>query len=129
LSSGSARSDIAAAAPAGALPSPDGLWRGTYNCSAAVGSFGSETFAFTFALNLQLMNGSGSWKGNPEPSNGMTIGVQVSAKSSRVTVTRSFASPSAIANNQATLIGTYDGSRVQAVGREQSRDCTLVLTR
>ena len=52
----------AAAAGPPALPSPDGLWRGTFACSASIGSFGSETQAFTINLELRLANGSGSWK-------------------------------------------------------------------
>ena len=114
------------------LPSPDGQWRGTYGCSAAIGSFGSQTFAFTLDLDLRLVNGSGYWKGNPEPSNGMTIDIRVSVDASTLTLTRSFAGPNFSASNRATLVGKREGNQISATGREEgpgSRTCTLALTR
>ena len=116
-------------AASAAVRSPDGPWRGTYSCSAAIGSSGSQSSAFAFDLDLRLVNGSGAWKGTPQESNGTTLGVHVRVDSSTATVTRSFAGPNFTVGNQATLVGSYDGTRIQAADREQFRDCTFVLTR
>ena len=52
-------SQTAAAGPP-ALPSPDGLWRGTYACSGSIGS-GQSSSTTAFTINLELQ--SGKWLG------------------------------------------------------------------
>jgi peptidoglycan hydrolase-like protein with peptidoglycan-binding domain len=121
----------AAAAGTPALPSPDGLWRGTFACSASIGSFGSETQEFTINLEMRLANGSGTWK-NPStsPANGSTIEVKVSVGPSGVSVDRNYYSQ--FQARRSGLSGQYDGNTIRATGREAPagvRECTLALTR
>jgi peptidoglycan hydrolase-like protein with peptidoglycan-binding domain len=129
LTLGGASGVVAAGPPA--LPSPDGLWRGTYACSAAIGSFGSETQEFTINVEMRLANGWGIWKNtNASPANGMTAEVQVSVGPSNVSVERVYFS--SFASRRSGLSGQYDGNTIRATGRETRwgyRECTLALTR
>jgi hypothetical protein len=140
LSTGLAQSDIAAASPpatrggpaSAAVRSPDGLWRGTYSCSAAIGSSVSTSPSFTLGLEVRLADGSGSWRPSPQGPRGNTLEIQISISTGSVTVTRFFAGPNFSANNRASLSGSYAGDQISGSGREigpDSRDCTLALTR
>jgi serine/threonine protein kinase/peptidoglycan hydrolase-like protein with peptidoglycan-binding domain len=122
-------SGVAAASPT--LPSPDGLWRGTYACTAAIGSYRSDTPEFSISLEMRLANGSGTWKSaNSSPENGMTVEVKVSVGPNGVSVDRVFYF--SFQARRSGLLGQYDGNTIRATGRETTqgnRECTLALTR
>jgi len=125
----------AAAAPAGPSPPPDGLWRGTYSCEKS--NIGSNGFSlkdpeFTTNLDIQLTNGSGSWKSSgPTSSNGYTHEIRISVGPTEPTVTRLHAGQSYMGGSQAGLSGQYDGNAIRATGMEKGtgRYCSFVLTR
>jgi peptidoglycan hydrolase-like protein with peptidoglycan-binding domain len=127
--------NAAAAAAAGPSAPPDGLWRGTYSCLES--NISSNTFSqrdpqFTASLNMQLTNGSGSWKSaGPTSSNGYTQEIRVSVGPTESTVTRIHVGQSYMGGNQAGLSGQYDGNAIRASDREKGtgRYCTFVLTR
>ncbi len=123
----------AAAAGPPALPSPDGRWRGTYACSGSIGlSQTSQTTAFTINLELQLANGSGSWKAsNVSGYLGLTFEIRVSVGSTGVSVTRLYGG-GGHGGTQGTISGQYEGSTIRATGWETPngvRECTMTLTR
>ena len=120
----------AAAVSTPAPASPDGLWRGTFACNSAIGSFGSETQEFTIKLEMQIANGSGVWKKTGSPSaSGETVEMKVSVGPSGVSVDRAFYH--AFQSRRASISGQYDGNTIRATGREvqSGRECTLALTR
>jgi len=121
----------AAASPG--LPSPDGLWRGTYKCEASLGANAYSTAAFTLPLDIRLAGGSGTWKNNsPAASDGFTLEIQVSVDGNAVRFSRYYLSQGTGMSTPATLSGQYDGNAIGATGREMttpSRQCTLALTR
>ena len=87
---------------------------------------------FTASLDMQLANGSGSWKSSgPISSNGFTQEIRVSAGPTESTVTRIHSGQSYMGGSQAGLSGRYDGNAIRASGREKGtgRYCTFVLTR
>jgi class 3 adenylate cyclase/peptidoglycan hydrolase-like protein with peptidoglycan-binding domain len=109
------------------LPSPDGLWRGTYKCEDER-MFGPP---FTIGLELQLTNGSARWRTEkPDRVNGFSFDVGVSVVRDIASVARGIAFRGGL-GSQATLTGRYDGASINARGRENpyGRDCTLALTR
>jgi class 3 adenylate cyclase/peptidoglycan hydrolase-like protein with peptidoglycan-binding domain len=109
------------------LPSPDGLWRGTYKCKQ--GTLTDQPFVID--LNLRLTNGSATWKtGGPSQSNGFSFDVAISVVRNIASVARGPVRPGGL-GSRATLTGSYDGGTINATGREISsgRDCTLALTR
>ena len=60
------------------LPSPDGLWRGTYKCEPRRGDNGASR-PFVIDLNLRLTNGSATWRtAGPSRTNGFSFDVAVS---------------------------------------------------
>ena len=125
-------SGVAALGPP-ALPSPDGLWRGTFSCERAIGSYGSETGGFSTTLEMRLTNGSGTWK-SPSGSvaNGGTVEVNVSVGPSSVNVERVYYPPGAFRGVRSSLSGQYDGNAILMTGREVEaggRECTMTLTR
>jgi class 3 adenylate cyclase len=111
-----------------ALPSPDGLWRGTYKCEHGV----STETPFVIDLNLRLTNGSATWRtAGPSSTNGLSFDVAVSVVRDIASVARSLIAPRTGFLSQATLTGRYDGATINATGQDKSsgRDCTLALTR
>jgi class 3 adenylate cyclase len=111
-----------------ALPSPDGLWRGTYKCEHGV----SPETPFVIDLNLRLTNGSATWRtAGPSQTNGFSFDVAVSVVRDIASVARSLAAPRTGFLSRATLTGRYDGATINATGQDKSsgRDCTLALTR
>jgi hypothetical protein len=82
-------SQTAAASPS--LPSPDGLWRGSYSCGAARGSGAtSGTAPFSLPLEVRLSNGEAFWnRRTSSTSDGGTLGLRLSINGNTATVTRS----------------------------------------
>jgi hypothetical protein len=112
------------------LPSPDGLWRGTYKCEDER-IFGPP---FVIGLELHLTNGSARWRTKkPGGDNGASFDVGVSVVRDIASVVRgiAFRQGQGLMGSQATLTGRYDGATINATGREgfYGRDCTLALTR
>ena len=108
------------------LPSPDGLWRGTYKCDQGAMM---ERAPFVIDLNLRLTNGSATWRtAQPSRTNGFSFDVAVSVVRDVANVARTLTSP---LGSRVTLTGRYDGATINATGKERSsdRDCTLALTR
>jgi serine/threonine protein kinase/peptidoglycan hydrolase-like protein with peptidoglycan-binding domain len=71
------------------LPSPDGLWRGTYACTAV--SSAARLPKFTLDLNLKLVNGTSSGGGFLESeANARTLNIEVSVSPPNATVTRTY---------------------------------------
>lgn len=98
-----------------ALPSPDGLWRGTYRCERAVGSFGSETPEFTINLEMRLANGLGAWKSTVvSPTNGSTLEINISVGLNDVGVDRIFFQP---VGSSAQNLACPDSTRATSSGR------------
>jgi hypothetical protein len=116
-----------------ALPSPDGLWRGTYKCEASINAGVYNTPEITLPLNMRLAAGSGTWKNNsPSVSDGFTLEIRVSVDGNTATLKRYYQSQGSGIGTPATLSGQYDGNAIGATGREVtagSRQCTLALTR
>jgi hypothetical protein len=122
--------------PAGPSAPPDGLWRGTYSClQTAIGSNTTMLVKdpeFTASLDMQLTNGSGSWKSaGPTSSNGYTHEIRVSVGPTEPSVTRFHAGQRYMGGSQAGLSARYDGNAIRATGMEQGpgRHCAFVLTR
>jgi hypothetical protein len=116
-------------ATSSALPSPDGLWRGTYTCSAGSPS-ALARLPFTLDFEMRMASGSGTWKTNAYHTvNGHTLDVAVSVERDVVTFTRVFLD--AAKTSRAILTGRYDGSTISASGMERNaeRQCTLTLRR
>jgi peptidoglycan hydrolase-like protein with peptidoglycan-binding domain len=128
----------AAATGPAALPSPDGLWRGSLKCQAPTGVIYS-TPEFAFPLDIQLVGGKGTWKSpTASPNNGNTLEIRVSVEGNRVQLSRYEArlipGTSGVGGLSvpSTISGTYDGDTIAATGREGSvgyRECTLTLRR
>jgi hypothetical protein len=123
----------AASATAAVGPSapPDGLWRGTYSCVRWPGP-SSIAEEFTASLDMQLTNGSGSWKSaGPTSGNGYTSEIRVSAGPTEATITRFHIGASYAGGSQTKLSGQYHGNAIRAAGKEDgtNRQCTLSLTR
>ena len=115
-----------------ALPSPDGLWRGTYKCEHSVPTDQDFGTPFVIDLNLRLTNGSATWRtAGPSRTNGFSFDVAVSVVRDIASVARSLATPRTGLGSRATLTGRYDGATINATGQDKSsgRDCTLALTR
>jgi len=120
------------ASPASASPlaSPDGLWRGSYSCNAVA----AAVPAFSLDLELQLTNGSGTWRNRfaAMGTSGGTFDIHVSIDQDAVNVTRSFVDNlRTTVSGRATLRGHYSGNSIRATGREENsvRECNLSLTR
>jgi hypothetical protein len=114
------------------LPSPDGLWRGTYKCEQ--GPLTDQHYAspFVIDLKLRLTNGSATWRTTgPSQVNGFSFDVAISVVSDIASVARALAARHTGLGGRATLTGRYDGATIKATGQERSsgRDCTLALTR
>jgi class 3 adenylate cyclase/peptidoglycan hydrolase-like protein with peptidoglycan-binding domain len=108
------------------LPSPDGLWRGTYKCDQGAMT---ERVPFVLDLNLRLTNGSATWRtAGPSRTNGFSFEFAVSVVRDIANVARTLTPP---LGSRVTLTGRYDGATISATGKERSsdRDCTLALTR
>jgi hypothetical protein len=126
-------SQTAATGPS-ALPSPDGLWRGTYKCdeSPNAGSLGTQ---FTIELQVQLTNAIGTWRTTSARSQDNTIEIRISVDQSTVSVTRFFAGQNYAGgsgiSSRGILTGRYDGNTISAIGKEKNpdRQCTLALNR
>ena len=121
-----------------ALPSPDGLWRGTYKCGAGLAARSiSYTEEINLALDMRLTGGAGTWKSNnPSPSNGFTLEIRISIDGTAVSFSRFYPGGAGAGmssmSTPAMLSGRYDGNTIGATGREAttgSRQCTLALTR
>jgi serine/threonine protein kinase len=130
---GAAAATTSTAAP---LASLDGLWRGTYACTA-VG--GGNLPNYTLDLNLTLAKGTSSGGGVlPGPSNDYTLNIEVSVDAPHVTVTRT---SSAGGTNpivmRSSMRGQFDGTSIRASGRQTIHrqasgglyDCVLTLSR
>jgi hypothetical protein len=133
-SRGSFRAQLPRGASASAsLPSPDGLWRGTYKCEASVaGASHFRTGDFTLGLDVRLAGGLGVWKDNsPAESNGFTLEIWVSVDGNAVSSSRFYLGAGGM-STPAKLSGQYDGNAIRVTGRETTigvRQCTLALTR
>jgi hypothetical protein len=120
-----------------APPSPDGLWRGTYACTAV--SSTAPLPSFTLDLNLKLANGISSGGGFLESyATGRTLNIEVSVNPPSVTVTRTYMSSTGNSPPQrSSLQGQFDGTSIRASGRQFAGpmtssiayDCTVSLTR
>ena len=116
----------AAAAPR-ALPSPDGLWRGTYACGPSATTSG-------WPVHAPAANAVRRWVGLGKFQAGRLEWQHSEARSFRrspagVTITRSQIRTPV---SEVTLSGTYDWSAIRASGIETGsarRTCTLALTR
>ena len=111
------------------LPSPDGLWRGTYKCEQGLVTEPQRGAPFVIDLNLRLTNGSATWRtAGPSQTNGFSFDVAVSVVRDTANVARTRTTP---LGSRVTLTGRYDGATISATGKERSsdRDCTLALTR
>ena len=104
------------------LPSPDGVWRGTYECGHS-GNFKP----FVLKPVVQLQGGAGTWyAASPSPTNDHTIGIVVSIKGTAVRATRqSIISWSSANESTAPLLGEVDGTILRA----SNNVCTMVLSR
>ncbi|GEP60144.1 peptidoglycan-binding protein [Reyranella soli] len=108
------------------LPSPDGLWRGTYKCDQGLVTVRQRGAPFVIDLNLRLTNGSATWRtAGPSETNGYSFDVAVSVIRDIANIARTGL------GSRVTLTGRYDGATISATGKERSsdRDCTLALTR
>jgi hypothetical protein len=114
------------------LPSPDGLWRGTYKCDQAAMTVAQRGAPFVIDLKLHLTNGSATWRSaGPSAINGNSFDVAVSVVRDISRVVRTAAGLQSLGARGDTLTGKYDGATINATGREglYGRDCTLALTR
>ena len=120
---------IAAAGPA-ALPSPDGLWRGTFKCDAAVGGTAYSP-EFAVPIEMHLADGKGTWKNSsPNAGNGYTQEMRISVEGNQVQLSRFQITN--VGSAPGSISGTYDGNTIAAAGREKTvgnRQCTLTLRR
>ncbi|MFO1158778.1 MAG: protein kinase [Reyranellaceae bacterium] len=117
--------------------SPDGLWRGTYACTAA--SSTASPHSFSIDLALKLTNGVSAGGGVlPNSSNDRTVEIQVSVEPSNVTVTRrSLTNTTNPALARSSIVGRFDGNSIRASGRsggsnpgaDVAYDCILTLAR
>jgi len=113
------------------LPSPDGLWRGTYKCERGIEGHQSGA-PFVIDLKLRLTNGSATSKTTgPSLTNGFSFDIAVSVVRDIASVARTLTVRQAGLGSRATLTGRYDGDTIKAAGPERpsGRDCTLALTR
>jgi serine/threonine protein kinase len=123
-------------------PSPDGLWRGTYACSAETRT--RDGLSFSLDVSLKIANGVSSGGGIlPNVSNDRTMNIEVSVDPPNVTVTRTFLGGGWRANHtnpssaRSSMRGQFDGTSIRASGKHSSAstthsvtlDCTLMLTR
>jgi hypothetical protein len=131
---GAAAATTSTAAP---LASLDGLWRGTYACTA-VG--GGTLPNYTLDLKLTLAKGTSSGGGFlPSSSNDHTMNIEVSVDPPNVTVTRTSSTGGTNpAPARSLLRGQFDGTSIRASGRQATSlrqasggvyDCVLTLTR
>lgn len=107
------------AAPPASLPeSPDGPWRGTYECDRT-----RNVYPFTLKPEMHLKGGTGTWYGvSPSWTNGQTVGISVSIEDTKVRVTHLRAGGSI---NSTTVLGRLDGNSIRA----SDSGCTMVLMR
>src|SRR5262249_37581052 len=78
-----------AAAGSPAVPSPDGLWHGTYACTAV--SSAAKLPKFSIDLNLRIANGISSGGGvSGSSDNAGTLNIEVSVSPPNVTITRTY---------------------------------------
>jgi hypothetical protein len=124
-----------APAVAPALPSPDGLWRGTFSCSAV--SSNTSPARYTIDLDLRIENGAGRVWGLINSANDRTIGIRVIVEGNSVTVTRTGlgrdVQPTVVPNDN-SINGRFDGTTIRASGRYTNAqngtyDCSLTLNR
>lgn len=133
------RTQLAAAvsppmASAPAVAPADGVWRGEYSCSAAIGSSISASNnapPFTIPLELRVSNGSAIWKSTRSwaVADGGTLEIRLVVNGNSVSVTRSYGMG---LTAQGNLSGHYGGNAIRAAGREQGtgvRECKVALTR
>jgi hypothetical protein len=112
--------------------SPDGLWRGTYTCTAVSAA---PLPNFTLDLDLKLANGISTGGGFPESHvNARTLNIEVSVNPPNVTVTRTYMTNTGNSPVQrGSLPGQFDGTSIRASGRQfvgsVAYDCTLTLAR
>jgi hypothetical protein len=139
-----------AAAPAPATPAsgPDGLWRGTYHCTAQTHSGGSSHKGggsssgggsgggeFTMNFQVRLSGGSGTWirpGSGPGTRGNQSIAVHVSG--SHVTVSRSYIPPNSDGSTVfvGSIVASYAGNAISGQGTEShsgGRVCQIDLTR
>lgn len=114
-----------------ALASPDGQWRGTFECT----SNSAATPTYTLNLDLRLTNGVSSGGGFLESArNNRTLNIDVSVNPPNVTVVRTYLIGAGNApTGRFSFPGQYDGTSIRASGRQsdggRNHDCTLSLTR
>ena len=110
--------EASAAPPAGPPESPDGLWRGTYECGRT-----GNTYPFTLKPEVHLKGGTGAWYAvSPSWANSQTLGISVSIEGTKVLVTRRSVG---VSITSTTLVGRLEGNSIRA-----SNDvCTMVLAR
>jgi hypothetical protein len=114
-------------------PSPDGLWRGTYACTAASSTASPQSY--TLDLKLRIANGTSSGGGVlPDSSNNRTMDIYVSVNPPSVSVTRTwYAAGTNTPPQRNSLPGQFDGTSIRASGRDgigsAAYDCTLTLAR
>ena len=112
--------------------SPDGLWRGTYACTAVSTT---SPRSYTLDLKLRLANGTSSGGGVlPDASNDRTMDIHVSVSPRIVTVTHSSLQPGTNpASVRTSFPGQFDGTSIRSSGSYETRNgvynCTLTLNR
>jgi class 3 adenylate cyclase/peptidoglycan hydrolase-like protein with peptidoglycan-binding domain len=110
--------EASATPPADPPESPDGLWRGTYECGR-----NGNTYPFTLKPEMHLKGGTGAWyPATPSLTNGQTFGISVSIEGTNVLVTRRVAGGSSTGT---TLLGRLEGNSIWA----GNNICTIVLVR
>jgi hypothetical protein len=112
--------EASATPPADPPESPDGLWRGTYECGRNRNTY---PFIFTLKPEMHLKGGTGAWyPATPSLTNGQTFGISVSIEGTNVLVTRRVAGGSSTGT---TLLGRLEGNSIWA----GNNICTIVLVR
>jgi peptidoglycan hydrolase-like protein with peptidoglycan-binding domain len=125
----------AAATGPPALPTPDGLWRGTYTCGPSTEIHRAQ--GFTLILEMRLTGGSGVWRSSANLDNGNTFEIRVSIDGTAVKLERFQAMGAGSFGHSGLstplkVSGRYDANTIRAEGKESTagnRQCELSLNR
>lgn len=107
---------------------PDGLWKGSYECTAA--RYGVD---FNMPLQIAVSGGVGTWTrpGGPSQRGNQSITVRISG--AQVAVSRVYMPANQPGTTvTATMSARYDGNAISGGGPEANsggRNCTISLTR
>jgi serine/threonine protein kinase len=112
--------------PSEPIASPDGRWRGSYNCGA-----NDVAGDFSIALDLTIANGHGKWV-RPPTEKSRNLSLTLSVEGTKVIVVREFERANVSGTLVATSTAHYRGSRITGHGGEENsrgRVCQLELVR